>query len=100
MAEDIAFKIQLGIILPKLKEKVAAEMSEIIEELVGIVQAGTLDEDQVSLDAVKEIIMKDIEIFLDSAIFPEIEQRLYPPQESGAEEGVGAGEEEGAEESA
>jgi hypothetical protein len=97
MAEDIAFKIQLGIILPKLKDKVARDMSAIIEELVDIVKAGTLGEDQVSLEAVKEIIMKDLEIFLDDAIFPEIDKKLNPPQEAVAEDEQG--QEEGEEES-
>jgi hypothetical protein len=34
MSDDIAFKIQLGLILPKLNEKVSKEMSAIIEELI------------------------------------------------------------------
>lgn len=78
---DIAFKIQLGIILPKLKDTVGSNLSSIIEELVTILQAGTLDgDDPVSLDAVKEIIMKDLEIFLDDSILPEIDKKLNPPQ--------------------
>ncbi len=31
MPDDIAFKIQLGLILPKLKDKIAADMSAIIK---------------------------------------------------------------------
>ena len=34
MPDDIAFKIQLGLILPKLQEKIAGDMSAIIEKLI------------------------------------------------------------------
>ena len=95
MAEDIAFRIQLGIILPKLKDKLAGDLSEIVEELVTIVQAGTRNVEDVSLDEVKALIMKDLEIFLDDAIFPPIEAKLNPPQESVEDAGEpAAGEEE------
>ena len=81
MADDIAFKIQLGIILPKLKDTVGDNLSAIIKELAGILQAGTLEGDEpISIDAVKEIIMKDLEIFLDDSIFPEIDKILNPPE--------------------
>ena len=85
MPNDIAFKIQLGLILPKLKDKISKEMSAIIEELAGIVKAGSLGEDKVSMDAVKEIMMKDLEIFLDESILPEIDKKLNPPEEEAAE---------------
>ncbi len=104
MSDDIAFKIQLGLILPKLKEKVAKEMSAIIEELAQIVKAGSLGEDKVPMDAVKEIIMKDLEIFLDDSILPEIDKKLNPPEEEAevteeqAEEGESAEVEEEAKE--
>lgn len=95
MAEDIAFRIQLGIILPKLKDKLAGDLSEIVEELVTVVQAGTRNVEDVSLDEVKALIMKDLEIFLDDTIFPPIEAKLKPPQESVEEVGEStAGEEE------
>ena len=94
MTDDIAFKIQLGLILPKLKEKVSKEMSEIIEELAGIVKAGSLEEDNVPMDQVKEIIMKDLEIFLDDSILPEIDKKLNPPEEKVEEAEGEAGEEE------
>ena len=94
MTDDIAFKIQLGLILPKLKEKVSKEMSEIIEELAGIVKAGSLEEDNVPMDQVKEIIMKDLEIFLDDSILPEIDKKLNPPEEKTEEAEGEAGEEE------
>ena len=92
MSGDIAFKIQLGLILPKLKEKVSKEMSEIIEELANIVKAGSLEEDNVPMDQVKEIIMKDLEIFLDDSILPEIDKKLNPPEET-AEDAEGEAEE-------
>ena len=85
MSDDIAFKIQLGLILPKLKEKIAGDMSAIIEELAEIVKAGSLGEGNVPMDAVKEIMMKDLEIFLDESILPEIDKKLNPPQAEAAE---------------
>ncbi len=85
MSDDIAFKIQLGFILAKLKEKVSNDMSEIIEELAGIVKAGSLEDDKVPMDAVKEIIMKDLEIFLDDSILPEIEKKKNQPEEKAEE---------------
>jgi len=88
MSDEIAFKIQLGIILPKLKENVASNLSEIIEELVTILQAGTLaGEESVSMDAVKEIMMKDLEIFLDDTVLPPIDAKFNPPPEEEASEG-------------
>ena len=85
MSDDIAFKIQLGLILPKLKDKISGDMTAIIEELAEIVKAGSLGEDKVPMDAVKEIIMKDLEIFLDESILPEIDKKLNPPEEAAAE---------------
>ena len=41
---DIAFRIQLGIILPKLEEKLSAELSTIVEDLANIIKAGTLSD--------------------------------------------------------
>ncbi|PVZ64353.1 hypothetical protein [Pelagibaculum spongiae] len=87
MSDDIAFKIQLGLILPKLKDKLAPDLTEIIKELVGIVSAGSLDEDEAfDLAPIKEIIMKDLEIFLDKEILPPIQAELTPPEEESAEE--------------
>ena len=81
MSDDIAFKIQLGIILPKLKDTVGDNLSNIIEELVSILSYGTLEgEDKVELSAVKEIIMKDIEIFLDNDVLPALDAKLNPPE--------------------
>lgn len=95
MSDDIAFKIQLGIILPKLKDTVGDNLSSIIEELVSILSYGTLEgEDKVELSAVKEIIMKDIEIFLDSSILPALDAKLNPPEPEAAEESADEGEAE------
>ena len=97
MSEDIAFRIQLGVILPKLKSQVGDQLRGIIDELVGIVQAGTLTDEKVSLDAVKEIMMKDLEILLDDAIFPEIDKQLNPPPEEPEGAAEGEGDQEAAE---
>jgi hypothetical protein len=85
MADDIAFKIQLGLILPKLKDKISGDLSAIIEELAEIVKAGSPEENKVPMDAVKEIMMKDLEIFLDGSILPEIDKKLNPPEEKAEE---------------
>ncbi len=97
MSDDIAFKIQLGLILPKLQEKISKEISEIIEEPANIVKAGSLEENNVPMDAVKEIIMKDLEIFLDESILPEIDKKLNPPEETAEDAADEAGEGESAE---
>ncbi|MRI34021.1 hypothetical protein EOPP23_13575 [Endozoicomonas sp. OPT23] len=77
MSDDIAFRIQLGLILPKLKEKLAPSLTEIVTELVHIVNAGSLEEDsETDLGPVKEIMMKDLEIFLDKEILPVVEASL------------------------
>jgi hypothetical protein len=101
MADDIAFKIQLGLILPKLKDKISGDLSAIIEELAQIVKAGSPEENKVPMDAVKEIMMKDLEIFLDGSILPEIDKKLNPQEEKAeeteepAEEGESAEAQEG-----
>ena len=82
MSEDISFKIQLGLTLPKLKDKLSSDLTEIVRELVQIVSAGSVeDDDSPDLDSVKEIIMKDLGIFLDKEIFPVIEAEIKPEQE-------------------
>ena len=97
MADDIAFKIQLGLILPKLKDKISGDLSAIIEELAEIIKAGSPEENKVPMDAVKEIIMKDLEIFLDGSILPEIDKKLNPQEEKAEETEEQAGEGESAE---
>jgi hypothetical protein len=87
----------LGLILPKLKKKIAGDMSAIIEELAEIVKAGSLGEGNVPMDAVKEIIMKDLEIFLDDSILPEIDKKLNPPEEKAEDTEEEAAEGESAE---
>jgi len=94
MSEDLAFRIQLGIILPKMKDTIAADLSAIVAELVDILQAGTREGEELSIEPIKEIMMKDLEIFLDDFILPAIEAKLKPPEEEAAEEP----EEEAAEE--
>ena len=97
MAEDIAFRIQLGLILPKIKESISNDLMKITEELVNIVQAGSLGDETVDLGAVKEILMKDLEIFVDNEIFPVIDRKLNPPAEESAAEDASEAAEETAE---
>ncbi len=79
MSDDVAFRIQLGLILPKIQDKIGSDLSAIVDEVVKIVQAGSMGDEPVDLAAIKEIVMKDLEIFLDSSVFPEIDKRLNPP---------------------
>ena len=87
MSEDIAFRIQLGLILPKIKNSISDDLMKITDELVTIVQAGTVSGEAVDLGAIKEILMKDLEIFVDNDIFPVIDKRLNPPVEETPDEG-------------
>lgn len=78
--EDFAFKIQLGLILPKIKDGIGAGLTEITEELVKIVEAGADEGEKVDLGMVKEVMMKDLEIYLDRNVMPAIDARLNPPE--------------------
>jgi hypothetical protein len=88
MSEDLAFKIQLGVILPKMKEKLTSDVGVIVEEMVNIVKAGTREGEEFSMDPVKEMIMKDFDIFLTDCILPDIEKKMSPELDevSGEEE--------------
>lgn len=95
MPEELAFRIQLGIILPKLKEKISGSVSEIVGELVTILEQGTREGEELSLEPIKEIFMKDFEIFLDDSILPDIEKKINPPaEEEQAEESEEEAEQE------
>ena len=85
MSDDVAFRIQLGLILPKITSSIGDNLTEIVEELVGIVQAGTVEGEEVDLDAVKGVIMKDLEIFLDKSVFPALAEKLAPPADDTVE---------------
>lgn len=100
MSEDIAFRIQLGLILPKIKKSISSDLMKITEELVSVVEAGSMGEEKVDLAAVKTILMKDLEIFVDNEIFPVIDAKLNPPQEETDEEATAEAPEEVAEEEA
>ncbi|QFY43682.1 hypothetical protein F6R98_14475 [Candidatus Methylospira mobilis] len=78
MSDDLAFKIQLGVILPKMKEKLTTELSSIVEDVVKIVQAGNRAGEVFEMEPVKQIILKDFDIFLTDCILPEIERKLAP----------------------
>ena len=79
MAEDIAFKIQLGLVLPKLEEQLAPSLTGIIEEVMDHLKKGTLAEEEgPTPQDVKELILKDLEIFLDNSILPAIAAKNAP----------------------
>ncbi|SHE43513.1 hypothetical protein [Vibrio gazogenes] len=81
MAEDIAFKIQLGLVLPKLEEQLASSLTSIIEEVMAHLKKGTLAEEEgPTTEDVKDLILKDLEIFLDNAILPAIAAKNQPAQ--------------------
>lgn len=80
MSEDIAFQIQLGIILPKMKEKLSDSVFTIVEELAKTISAGSTEENSpFPLDAAKSIFLKDFEIFIDKSIMPLIKEKYLPP---------------------
>ena len=80
MSEDIVSKIQLGLILPKLKEKVQGELTTIIEEqIIGHSKNGTLDDEEpVTIEAVKAVVMQNLETFLDKVVLPPIDKKINP----------------------
>lgn len=79
MSDDIAFKIQLGAILPKLKEKVKEGLTPIVQDHLNYLGEGTLDgEDRVSLQEVKAVIMQNLEVFLDTEVLPQIYEKFNP----------------------
>ena len=98
MSEDLAFRIQLGIVLPKMKEMIATDLNKIVGELVDTLQMGTREGEELAAEPIKEIIMKDFEIFIDENIMPEVEKKIAPPAEEAPEEE--AAEDEGGEEDA
>ncbi|OGT68495.1 MAG: hypothetical protein A3J38_06010 [Gammaproteobacteria bacterium RIFCSPHIGHO2_12_FULL_45_9] len=84
---DLSFQIQLGMILPKMHEKLGGDMTGIVDELVTVVQAGMAEGEDVTTASVKELVMKDFEIFIDRFIFPDVEKKLHPPVANGNCEG-------------
>ena len=98
MSDDVAFRIQLGLILPKITDQIGPNLTRIVDELVSIVQAGTVESDAVDLAQIKEVIMKDLEIYLDGTVFPKIEARLNPPEGAPAAGGIEAEPEENTDE--
>lgn len=87
MPEDIAFQIQLGIVLPKLKEKLTDSVLAIVEELACTISAGSMEQNSpFPLEEAKSIFLKDFEIFIDRSIMPSIKDRYFQsisqPEES------------------
>ncbi|QIV93901.1 hypothetical protein [Allofrancisella frigidaquae] len=72
--DNIAFKIQLGVILPKMEEKISNSTLEIFDELVGFVKSGEVDGGEINIQEIREILIKDFEIFLDKKIIPKSEK--------------------------
>lgn len=80
MSADIAFKIQLGMVLPKLNTQISESLSAIVEEVMVHLKDGTLAaEDSVNIDEVKALFMKNLEIFLDTTILPPLDEKFNPP---------------------
>ncbi len=91
MSEETAFKIQLGLILPKIKEKLGTELHTIVEELTTMFLSGSIDSsDDVSadLEAIKALFLRDMEIYLDKEIIPVILASLAPEPEESSSEGT------------
>ena len=86
MAEDIAFRIQLGLILPPIKEQVGSGLTDIFKELVNIVRSGNVEDDpdmSTDLAAIKEIFLKDMELYLEKELMPTITAELTSSPDSG-----------------
>jgi hypothetical protein len=86
MSEDLAFRIQLGVILPKIREKMTADMTEIAEDVVRFVSAGSQNGETIEVDPIKEMIIKDLEIFLSGEILPAVMKKYTPAPEAAATE--------------
>ena len=91
MSEDLAFKIQLGLVLPQMEDKLSAELSTIVENLVTTLKAGTAEGEALDMGSVKDLLMKDFEIFITNSILPPIEKKFAPP--AAAEEPAAEAEE-------
>ena len=92
--DNLAFKIQLGVILPKLDEKISKSTLNIFEELVGFVQSGEVDGQEINVEEIKEILVKDFEIFLDKKIIPKSQKLKAEEVTEEAEEVTEEAEEE------
>lgn len=78
MSEDLAFRIQLGVILPKIREKMAADLTEIAEDVVRFVSEGSQTGDVLEADPIKNMILKDLDIFISGEILPAVMQKFAP----------------------
>jgi len=79
MSDDIAFKIQLGLVLPKLNAELGDSLSAIVEEVMVHLQQGTLaGQEPVNIDDVKALFMQNLEIFLDTTVLPPLELKFKP----------------------
>ncbi|MED7818908.1 MULTISPECIES: hypothetical protein [unclassified Francisella] len=81
--EDISFKIQLGVILPKMTDEISDPILKIFDELVGFIKSAEASDDDINKEEIKEILMKDFEIFLDKKIIP---KSRYLQQDQDAQE--------------
>jgi len=98
MSDEISFRIQLGLILPKLQESLKDDLVKISQELMTIIQSGSLDDQKVEVEEIKNILMQDLEILVDRDIIPPIDAMLNPPQEDTEAESSEDGAEEAASE--
>ncbi|WP_299009531.1 hypothetical protein [uncultured Shewanella sp.] len=81
MSDEISFRIQLGLILPKLQESLKDDLLKISQELMTIIKSGSLDDQKVESEEIKNILMQDLEILVDRDIIPPIDAMLNPPSE-------------------
>ncbi|WP_298774069.1 hypothetical protein [uncultured Shewanella sp.] len=89
MSDEIAFRIQLGLILPKLQAAIKEDLLAISQELMTVIQAGSLDDQTVEIGDIKAILMKDLDIFVDRDIMPPLDAILNPPVEEATAEEAG-----------
>lgn len=78
MSEDLAFRIQLGVILPKIREKMTADLTEIAGDVVRFVSEGSQSGEALEADPIKEMILKDLDIFISGEILPGVMKKFAP----------------------
>jgi hypothetical protein len=88
-AEDIAFKLQRGFILPKLDEQLSAGLTSIIDEVMTCAVEGTLEQQaKPTMKEIKVLFIKSIETLLDKKVLPPIDEKFNPPVVEEPEEAV------------
>ncbi|CAA0081774.1 Uncharacterised protein [BD1-7 clade bacterium] len=90
MSDDLAFTIQLGLILPKFDATIKEDLLTIARELTTTVESGSADGGPANLDEIKSLLLQDLEVFLDRTIMPQLHSEQAPAEDTEADEEVEA----------